>query len=265
LPTSIASGATPSSSNSRKIAGFHCLCVSVGTISGHDLTGYIAGDILPRSVWDLFKKPVSAPEGMVLSKDGMWVDIYLPSWNSGLVSAYGGTVVNGDFSTGSAPYDFHWYNFVEEFHKVNKRLCWQSEFIGFATGSNQETNIYGSGAQPSAGGHLDTASRRMISDIGVEDCAGAFWQWSLDAAAEFTTTGWAVTDVPSQTGKVPLDGAESIGRGQFYKDPNRALLGGYWGSGSAGGSRSSWWNYSPLYLNASFSGRAVAESAGSRF
>ena len=38
---------------SRKIGGFHCLCLSVGTISGHQLSGYNTGDILPLSVWDL--------------------------------------------------------------------------------------------------------------------------------------------------------------------------------------------------------------------
>ena len=51
--------------NSRKIGGFHCLCLSVGTISGHTLSGYDTGDILPLSVWDLKHRPVSAPEGMV--------------------------------------------------------------------------------------------------------------------------------------------------------------------------------------------------------
>ena len=51
--------------NSRKIGGFHCLCVSVGTISGHTLSGYVEGDILPASVWDLTHRPASEPEGMV--------------------------------------------------------------------------------------------------------------------------------------------------------------------------------------------------------
>ena len=46
-----------------KLGGFHCLCVDVGTISGHALTNYIAGDILPRSCWDLKHKPRSEPEG----------------------------------------------------------------------------------------------------------------------------------------------------------------------------------------------------------
>ena len=38
--------------NSRKVGGFHCECADVGTISGHPLSGYVAGDIMPGSVWD---------------------------------------------------------------------------------------------------------------------------------------------------------------------------------------------------------------------
>jgi hypothetical protein len=70
-----------SASTSRKIGGFHGLCVAVGTISGHTLTGFVAGDVLPASIWDLnFKPKFANPEGMVYS-DGInkWVDIYLAS------------------------------------------------------------------------------------------------------------------------------------------------------------------------------------------
>lgn len=42
---------------SRKIGGFHCLCADVGVIDGHGLSGYVAGDILPASVWDLLHLP----------------------------------------------------------------------------------------------------------------------------------------------------------------------------------------------------------------
>ena len=36
-----------SASTSRKVGGFHCLSVAVGTISGHALTGYLAGNTSP--------------------------------------------------------------------------------------------------------------------------------------------------------------------------------------------------------------------------
>ena len=42
-----------SATTSRKIGGFHTLCVSVGTNAGHPLSGYVAADVLPASIWDL--------------------------------------------------------------------------------------------------------------------------------------------------------------------------------------------------------------------
>ena len=252
LPTSIASGATPSSSNSRKIAGFHCLCVSVGTISGHDLTGYIAGDILPRSVWDLFKKPVSAPEGMVLSKDGMWVDIYLPSVSgSVLVSANGGTIAKGTSSPA-----FHGYKFEQWFGEIGKKLIRQTEFVVASLGANQGTNITGSADPTTTAGHSDTAGRRMISNIGCEDMAGVYWQWSRDPGGSVASAAsWANA----------YDGNDSGIGGQHNQAPYRAHLGGGWSYGLKCGSRGSGWSDSPLALYSSFSGRAVAESKGSRF
>jgi len=52
-------------STSVKIGGFHCLCVAVGTISGHALSGWTAGDILPQSIWDLDHRSSGTQEGTV--------------------------------------------------------------------------------------------------------------------------------------------------------------------------------------------------------
>ena len=94
---------------SRKIGGFHCLCLSVGTISGHTLTGYLTGDILPLTVWDLKYRSLSVQEGSYFSADGKWKDIYLPSVSGGqLVSVYGGTIADGASSPA-----FHWYKYAE--------------------------------------------------------------------------------------------------------------------------------------------------------
>ena len=66
---------------SRKIGGFHTLCVAAGTIAGHTLTGYLVKDILPQSIWDLkHRARCGNNAGMVYSTAaGIWVDIYLPS------------------------------------------------------------------------------------------------------------------------------------------------------------------------------------------
>lgn len=157
-------------SNSRKVAGYHCLCVAVGTIASHDLTDFAVGDVLPLSIWDLKHKPREAsPEGMVYSPAiNKWVDIYLASGTgTSTASVYGGTI--SDSRT--------WLDFVDDGYAVKKRLLRDAEFQAIAAGSNEQTNITGSADPVTTGGHVNTASRRMISNIGCEDCCGAMWQW----------------------------------------------------------------------------------------
>jgi len=185
-------------STSRKIAGFHCLCLSVGTIAGHTLTGFLTGDILPASIWDLKHKPREAtPAGMVyVDEIGKWVDIYLAS-GTGAATA---SVFNATISDTR-----DWMSFVDDGAAVKKRLLRDYEFQRMAAGSNEETNIFGSADPVTTGGHVDTASRRMISNFGVEDACGAMHQWldeqgfrcdpdgSVQAAAlTFTVTRAAV-------------------------------------------------------------------------
>jgi hypothetical protein len=219
------------SSNSRKIGGFHCLCASftltawaadtvialyetrkptvkdnyiyvctarAGDFKTHAATepnwasiangativddqitwmklpnkleGFLAGDILPDSIWDLKHKPREAsPEGMVYSDQiGKWVDIYLASGtDTSTASVNGGTI--SDSRT--------WLNFVDDGAAVKKRLLRDMEFQAIAAGSNEQTNITGSADPVTTGGHVDTLSRRMISNIGCEDCCGAMYQW----------------------------------------------------------------------------------------
>ena len=235
--------------NSRKIAGFHCLAVAVGTISGHSLTGYAQGDILPRSVWDRFNRPISAPEGMVLSDDGMWVDIYLPSYSGTLLkSVNGGTIADG--SNG-----WHGYKFEQWFGDIGKKLIRQTEFVTASIGANQGTNIAGSADPSTTTGHTDTAGRRMISNIGCEDMAGVMNQWSRDPGGVYSSgASWANA----------YDGNDSGVAGKHYQAPYRANLGGAWNNGLQSGSRSSLWTNSPLYLTSSFSGRGVSEPAANR-
>lgn len=158
--------------NSRKIGGFHCLCVAAGVIAGHALTGYLAGDILPASIWDLKHRPKSNPEGMVWSDAAqVWVDIYLVSGTgTSTASVYGGTISDNR----------NWMDFVDDTGAVKKRLMSDTEFQLIAAGSNEETNIASSADPVTTGGHVDTTARRMISSVGCEDCCGAMHQWLLD-------------------------------------------------------------------------------------
>lgn len=240
-----------SASNSRKIGGFHCLCVSAGTIAAApNISGYITGDIIPRTVWDLDNRPVSSPEGMRLSKTGKWVDLYLPSWSGGkLVSVYGGTIADG----ASSP-TFHAYKFDQEYGKVGKMSISSLEFVVASLGSNQGTNINGSGDPGTTGGHIDTAGRRMIDDEGGEDMCGALWQWGREQGGANIGASWTNA----------YDGNDSGVAGQHYQAPVRPIFGGAWYDGATCGSRGSYWDASPLYCGSADSSRGVAEPATSR-
>ena len=246
-PSAIPSGATPSATNTRKVGGFHCLCVAVGTISGHDLTGYLAGDILPRSVWNLQHKPISSVEGMVYGKHGQWVDIYLPSVTGGeLVSVNGGTIADGASATA-----FHAYKFDQWFGRIGKKSIASLEFVAASIGANQSTSIAGSADPGTTGGHTDTAGRRMISNIGCEDMCGVMWQWGREQGAIAGTSSWTNA----------YDGNDAGVGGQHYNAPSRPFFGGEWDNGVVCGSRGSHWAYAALGLFSSAAGRGCADPA----
>ena len=68
--------------NSRKIGGFHCLCADVRTIADHPLSDYVAGDILPCSIWDINHRPIGEPEGYAYDEGtDMWYSIYGLTWS----------------------------------------------------------------------------------------------------------------------------------------------------------------------------------------
>ena len=232
-------------SNSRKVCGFHALCVAVGAISGHTLTGYLAGDILPQSVWDLKHKPASNPEGMVYDNGtNKWVDIYLSSVASGeLASVNGGTIADGVSATA-----FHWYKLAQWYSRVKKRMLYQHEFVSASLGANQGTNITGSADPNTTTGHTDTAGRRMISNIGCEDTCGVLYQWGSDSLSG-GADAWANA----------YDGNDTGVAGQHYRPANRVILGGAWDDGARCGSRCADGRHSPLDLYSYFAGRGCAE------
>lgn len=233
-------------SNSRKIGGFHTLCVNVGTISGHVLTGYVANDILPASIWDLKHRTANGINvGMVYDEAiNKWVDIYLASGTgASCASVYGAAIT--DTRT--------WLDFVDDGHAVKKRLLEDEEFQSIAAGSNEETNIAGSADPVTTGGHLDTGGRRMISNIGCEDCCGAMSQWlrdqswRLDGVDLAACQAWAWYDLPGAKGSLYKQGT--------YGDV-KLLAGLYWSNGAYCGSRGrlagSYRWYTGTYIGARF-------------
>jgi hypothetical protein len=202
--------------HSRKIGGFHTLCVAVGTISGHALTNYAQKDILPASIWDLKHRAKNLINvGLVYdSATQKWVDIYLASGTgASTTSVNGGTISDTR----------NWMDFVDDGHAVGKRLSSDHEFTSLAAGSNEETNISGSADPGTTGGHNDSAGRRMVSNIGCEDCCGALYQWLLDQSYYPATPAWV--DLPGSKGSLYTGGDVKL------------IAGGIWDYSTNAGSR----------------------------
>lgn len=209
--------------NSRKIGGFHCLCLTAKE--------YLTGDIIPNTVWDLHHRPISNPEGMFYKATyNKWYQLYLTDVN--LNSTYKGVIADG----ASSP-TFCWYDFVERAAVKNLHLITQEEFIAIANGSNQGTNILGSADPNTTGGHVDIANTRMISDDFAEDCCGCSFQWTKEACIVSNTAWeWKTT---------------SITRHEYTPDggSKRVVVGGHWEQGDKCGSSTAAWDHAPFSLD----------------
>lgn len=233
--------------NSRKIGGFHCLCKDVGVIEGHTLSGYVTGDILPATRWDLLHRPKGEPEGFAYEElTDCWIGIYLASWDgTKLVSVYNGVIADG-----TSTKKWHGEAFYEQFAKQGMRLVWRHEFQMGAKGSNEETNIQGSSDSDTTGGHVDTDGRRMISNIGLEDCCGLLWQVAMDlgfAGGSYWTNSAYDSSVDDR------------GYGQTYGKFYRLLLGAIWDNGSRSCSRSVYGDAPSAYVFVDVSARGASE------
>lgn len=233
--------------NSRKIGGFHCLCKDVGVIEGHTLSGYVTGDILPATRWDLLHRPKGEPEGFAYEElTDCWIAIYLPSWDgTKLVSVYNGVIADG-----ASTKKWHGEAFYEQFAKQGMRLVWRHEFQMGARGSNEQTNIQGSSDPNTTGGHVDTAGRRMISNIGLEDCCSVLWQFAMDLGFA-GGSGW--------TNSVYNSFVDDRSYGQTYGTLYRLLLGASWLYGGASGSRSASCAHSSADVSVDISARGASE------
>jgi len=248
---------------SRKIGGFHCLCVDVGTIANHPLSDYVAGDVLPCSIWDINHRPLGEPEGYAYDEGtDMWYSIYGLTWSGTWGSATAGQPGRADDDTlkleskygaewadGTSSEKWHCWKFEQILMRQKQRLPFHWEFFAAALGSNQGTNIYGSADPVTTGGHKDTSNRRMISNIGLEDCAGDHYQWGADVGAASTSGSWAAA----------TDANDKYAGGQVYGTVYRPILGGRWADAAYCGSRFSIWSYGALALSAISGARGASE------
>ena len=217
---------------SRKIGGFHCLCVDVGTIENHPLSDYVAGDILPASMWDLLHRCKGDNEGMVYDEeDDVWLGIYLLSYEDGrAVSKYNGVVLDGT-STPKA----HGLWFTETLAKQKMRLPYMHEFFNALKGCQEGVNISESKDWNTTGGHVYTNDVRCISNIGLEDPTGYMWQW---------------------TNNYGMAGGSSWGS---YGNLWLPRIGGFWSDGVNCGSRSVNGSATAVYTALNVGARAASE------
>lgn len=209
--------------HSRKIGGFHTLCVAAGAIAGHTLTNYAVKDILPATVWCLKNRARNLNQvGQLWNPyNQQWEDIYLASDDGagGVQSVYNAAILD----------TLDWNTFVDRGGKVGKKLFYDGQFQIAAAGSNEETNIAGSSDPETTGGHSDTAGRRMISNLGHEDMCGAMWQWLQDQSSMQSADAAGWYDLPGS-------------KGSLYRPANtsdiKLLAGGSWGNAANCGSRS---------------------------
>lgn len=233
--------------NSRKIGGFHCLCKDVGVIKGHTLSGYVTGDILPATRWDLLHRPKGEPEGFAYEElTDCWIAIYLPSWDgTKLVSVYNGVIADG-----ASTKKWHGEAFIEQLMNQKMRLPWRHEFQMAAKGSNEGTSIKNAADPNTTGSHVDSNNRRMISNIGLEDCCGCSWQWAMDLGFA-GGSGW--------NDSVYNSNVDSQRYGQSYGTLYRLLLGAGWSHGSLCGSRSVSCDYGSSSVGSHCSARGASE------
>ena len=161
---------------------------NVGTVA-HPLSGFVASDILPESVWCLTFHPSCASyDGMVYDRDcDIAVDIYLQSGKGKATkSAFGAPLIESRLQ----------WNHQEDMRAVGKRLLKDHEFTSIASGSNERTSIEGGSTPNTTGGHVDTTGRRMISFIGCEECCGYRTQWldELCGAQDGSSDEWRIDD-----------------------------------------------------------------------
>lgn len=241
--------------NSLKVGGFHCECADIGTLvdKTHWLYGYVAGDILPMSVWDNYHRPYGDPEGYVYDPStNIWVSIYGLSTEGKYTSAEDTLVLKsvygGTWADGTSAIAFHALKFDQILARQGQRLLWQHEFVSASLGSNQGTNIKGSADPGTTGGHVDTAGVRMVSWIGCEDCCGALWQRGKEVGSS-SAGSWASG----------YDSNDLYVKGSQYNNHIRVLFGGSWVNGASCGSRAANWNSGALDLIADIGSRGASE------
>lgn len=245
-------------STSRKIGMIHCECANVGTISGHALSGYLAGDILPRSIQDLLHRPYGrflpgfawgGPTDFdSINHVPLWTSIYFMSGTgANIASVYGA----------AATVSRNYYDFADDLNLVGLRMMDDWEFAQLFFGTEEEKNILGSANPTTVGGHVNTSSRRIVSDIGLEDMGGVWWTWLKNQQSYIAGADYAAAIAFNYEN---ISGTRGSHYGQgTYQAQAAVIAGGNWHDATYCGSRARYANPRRSGSYADIGCRAVAE------
>ena len=202
--------------DTRRIGGFSTLCKDAGTISwhaNHPLSGFVAGDILPQSVWTIYHRPYASPNNCIYIPAGIpfWRTIYDHAGTLSTTSfEYGGTVTRTRTFYGHMQDMMHAGYILPTYE--------QAAISGYGCEPLKAVSGKAEASVTTAGGHVNESNNRIISIYGAEDCAGCTWK--LTTIGAIGGSNWS-TDA-------------SVGVHQ-YGSVNVLLVGGSWGtSGHAG-------------------------------
>ena len=138
----------------------------------HALEGYVAGDILPASVWDLRNRPIASSAGKVKLPSGMWVSIYVQSGTgTSTASVFGGTI-----TTNRAASDH-----MEDLAAVGQIPPTFGDFYQAALGGLWNSSL--AAVPATTGGHSDAYGRRCVSNLGCEDMSGVIFHYTGNLSA----------------------------------------------------------------------------------
>ena len=194
------------------------------------------GEIMHTSVWHL-KNAYDQKLGACAynPEKRLWVQIYVPSlynsagqWQSGSYSTSNGGGTRYTDSTlmlqsvyNASPSNNMTFGEQSQWLKMaGGRYIFDDEFTSTAEGSNEQTNVNGSNQKNQVGGWHDTNNRPMISNFGIWEMNGFYWQdIALSAAGGSAWQG------------------QGLNKGQTYGG-QRLLAGADWAHGSISGSLS---------------------------
>ena len=173
LNSTAPTGYTPG--DTRRIGGWHTLCVAVGDTStwapDHKLNGWLAGDILPQSVWTLYHRPYASPNNTIYIPCGIpfWRTIYDHSGSMLTTNfEYGGTVTRSKSFYGHM-IDMMYAGYILPTYE-------QAAISGFDCEPLKAVMGKAEASVTTAGGHVNESNHRIVSSYGAEDCAGCTWK-----------------------------------------------------------------------------------------